>query len=84
MTPFDRRRSLAALAVLAGTALGAAAWRPLFAAAPATAGEPVVWPQVRLLDGSNWGAEQASGKTVAAAFRAGGLARPGCKHYNDN
>ena len=76
MTRFDRRRSLAALA---GTALGAAAWRPLLAA-PAAPGEPVIWPQVRLLDGSSWGAAQADGKAVVAVFWS--TTCPFCRRHN--
>jgi thiol-disulfide isomerase/thioredoxin len=76
MTQFDRRRSLVALA---GTALGAAASRPLLAA-PAAAGEPVVWPQLRLLDGSAWGAAQADGKAVVAVFWS--TTCPFCRRHN--
>jgi thiol-disulfide isomerase/thioredoxin len=73
MMRLDRRRSLAALA---GTALGAAAWRPLRAAP----GEPVVWPQVRLLDGSPWSAAQAEGKAVVAVFWS--TTCPFCRRHN--
>ena len=76
MMRLDRRRSLAALA---GTALGAAAWRPLLAA-PAAPGEPVSWPQVRLLDGSPWGAAQADGKAVVAVFWS--TTCPFCRRHN--
>lgn len=64
MTQLDRRRSLAALA---GIALGAAAWRPLLAA-PGAAREPVIWPQVKLIDGRAWSAAQADAKAVVAVF----------------
>jgi len=76
MTQFDRRRSLVALT---GVALGAAAGHPLLAA-PAAGGEFVVWPQVRLLDGSIWGAAQASGKAVVAVFWS--ITCPFCRRHN--
>jgi thiol-disulfide isomerase/thioredoxin len=76
MTQFDRRRSLAALA---GAALGTTVWRPLFAA-PAAPGEPVVWPQVGLLDGSAWSAAQADGKAVVAVFWS--TTCPFCRRHN--
>lgn len=64
MSGLCRRRSLA---LVAGMALGPAAWSPL-SAAPAAPGEPVHWPQVRLLDGSAWGSASADGKAVVAVF----------------
>ncbi|MGL6113007.1 MAG: TlpA disulfide reductase family protein [Rubrivivax sp.] len=76
MMRLDRRRSLAALA---GTALGAAAWHPLLAA-PAAPGEPVVWPQIRLLDGRAWSAAQADGKAVVAVFWS--TTCPFCRRHN--
>jgi thiol-disulfide isomerase/thioredoxin len=76
MTQFDRRRGLAALA---GIAFGMSPWRPLFAAAAAP-GEPVVWPQLRLLDGSAWGAAQAEGKAVVAVFWS--TTCPFCRRHN--
>jgi thiol-disulfide isomerase/thioredoxin len=76
MMRLDRRRSLAALA---GTALGAADWRPLLAA-PAAPGEPVLWPRVRLLDGSAWSAAQAHGKAVVAVFWS--TTCPFCRRHN--
>lgn len=63
--PTGPRRS--ALRRLGGGALAALLpWRAL-AAAP-RAGDPVVWPEVTLLDGSRWGAEQARGKAVVVVF----------------
>jgi thiol-disulfide isomerase/thioredoxin len=76
MRQFDRRQSLAALA---GTAFGTVAWRPLFAA-PVAPGEPVVWPQVRLLDGAAWSAAQADGKAVVAVFWS--TTCPFCRRHN--
>ena len=64
MSGLRRRRSLA---LVAGMALGPAAWLPLLAA-PAAPGEPVRWPQVRLLDGSPWGPARTDGKAVVAVF----------------
>jgi thiol-disulfide isomerase/thioredoxin len=63
MKPIDRRRMLL---TLAGGSLGAV-WAPL-QAAPAAPGEPVHWPQVRLLDGAGWNAARADGKAVVAVF----------------
>ena len=37
-------------------------------AAPAAPGETVRWPQVRLLDGRTWSAEQANGQAVVVVF----------------
>ena len=51
-------------------AIGAAAiaaGQPL-RAAPAQPGEPVRWPQVRLLDGGTWSAEQARNQAVVVVF----------------
>jgi thiol-disulfide isomerase/thioredoxin len=76
MMRLDRRRSLAALA---GTAFGTMAW-PALHAAPAAPGEPVVWPQVRLLDGSAWSAAQADGKAVVAVFWS--TTCPFCRRHN--
>jgi thiol-disulfide isomerase/thioredoxin len=76
MMLLDRRRSLAAVA---GTAFGAAAW-PALLAAPAAPGEPVAWPQVRLLDGSAWSAAQADGKAVVAVFWS--TTCPFCRRHN--
>jgi thiol-disulfide isomerase/thioredoxin len=76
MMQLDRRRSLAALA---GTAFGTMAWRGLLAA-PAAPGHPVIWPQVRLLDGRAWSAAQADGKAVVAVFWS--TSCPFCRRHN--
>lgn len=75
MKRFDRRCLLLALA---GGSLGAA-WAPL-QAAPAAPGEPVQWPQVRLLDGAGWSAAQADGKAVVAVFWS--TTCPFCRRHN--
>jgi len=63
-----RRRLLATLArpAVAAALPGLAAWPAR--AAPAQPGEPVRWPQVDLLDGGNWSAEQARGRAVIVVF----------------
>lgn len=55
-----KRRSLLALASLP---LAASSW-----AAPAQAGQPVVWPEVSLLDGRRFGPAQAAGQAVVVVF----------------
>lgn len=64
------------IGALAGSALGAR-WA---LAAPAEPGTPVTWPQVRLLDGSDWGAQQAQGKAVVVVFWS--TTCPFCKRHN--
>jgi thiol-disulfide isomerase/thioredoxin len=63
-----RRQVLAALARPAAAAAlsGLAAWPAR--AAPAQPGEPVRWPQVNLLDGGAWSAEQVQGRAVIVVF----------------
>ena len=56
-----------ALALLGGVA-AAAAWPGCAQAAPAEPGQRVSWPEVTLLDGSRWGAEQARDKAVIVVF----------------
>ncbi len=73
MKAVQRRRVLLALAC---GSLGPA---PLLAA-PAAPGEPVRWPQVRLLDGSAWTAAQADGKAVVAVFWS--VTCPFCRRHN--
>ena len=62
-------------------AAGAAAALPVPAlAAPAQPGETVHWPQVRLLDGQTWSAEQARGQAVVVVFWA--TTCPFCLRHN--
>jgi thiol-disulfide isomerase/thioredoxin len=75
MKALHRRQLLLALA---GCGLGAAG-TPL-QAAPAAPGEPVQWPQVRLLDGAGWNAAQADGKVVVAVFWS--ITCPFCRRHN--
>jgi thiol-disulfide isomerase/thioredoxin len=72
----DRRRMLTALAA---AALGGAALAPV-RAAPATPGETVHWPQVRLLDGTSWSAAQAVDRAVVAVFWS--TTCPFCRRHN--
>lgn len=59
----SRRRTLAMIGALplGGLALPARA-------VPAAPGERIMWPEVRLLDGSRWSATQAQGKAVVVVF----------------
>ena len=75
MKTLDRRRMVAALAASARAAGGGPA-----RAAPATPGEAVHWPQVRLLDGARWSAAQAEGKAVVAVFWS--TTCPYCRRHN--
>lgn len=58
-----RRHALATLAAFAAAGVAAPG-----RAAPAQPGEPVVWPEVTLLDGSRWSAASAQGKAVVVVF----------------
>ena len=49
-------------------------------AAPAQPGQSVSWPQVRLLDGRTWSAEQARGQAVVVVFWA--TTCPFCLRHN--
>ncbi len=73
MKTVQRRRVLLALAC------GSLGPTPLLAT-PAVPGEPVRWPQVRLLDGSGWTAAQAEGKAVVAVFWS--ITCPFCRRHN--
>ncbi len=64
-----KRRSLLALA--------ASSW-----AAPAQAGQPVVWPEVSLLDGSRFGPAQAAGQAVVVVFWS--TTCPFCRRHNQH
>ena len=75
MMALDRRRMLATVAAGALAAAG----RPA-RAAPASPGEAVRWPQVRLLDGARWSAAQAEGKAVVAVFWSSTC--PYCRRHN--
>ena len=77
MSKLSRRHGLA---LIAG-ALAVPAVMPL-QAAPAAPGQPVAWPQVRLLDGSTWSAAQAEGKAVVAVFWS--LTCPYCQRHNNH
>lgn len=59
----QRRQALATIAALPTMCT----WAPA-QAAPAQPGEPVAWPEVTLLDGRRWSAEQARGKAVVVVF----------------
>lgn len=74
--PPDRR---AMLKTLAAAALGPTAVVPA-RAGPAVVGEAVSWPQVRLLEGGQWGAAQAQGKAVVAVFWS--TTCPFCRRHN--
>lgn len=71
----SRRDSLALIAA----AVTAPVVPPL-RAAPAAPGQGVVWPQVRLLDGTPWGAAQTEGKAVVAVFWS--ITCPYCQRHN--
>jgi peroxiredoxin len=73
----SRRQALTAIAasVTAGASHTAAA-------NPAAQGERVQWPQVKLLDGSPFGARQAEGKAVVAVFWS--TTCPFCKRHNQH
>ncbi len=78
--PSARRRLLVA-AWAAGASAGAAL--PLLAlAAPAAKGEPVAWPEVRLLDGSPMPAPSASGKAAVVVFFS--TTCPFCARHNQH
>ena len=62
-------------------ALAAAVAAPL-AAAPATPGEPVAWPEVSLLDGSRFGAAQAAGRALVVVFWS--TTCPFCRRHNEH
>jgi thiol-disulfide isomerase/thioredoxin len=56
-------------------------WLPgLSVAAPAQPGQPVVWPEVKLLDGSRWSADNTRGKPVVVVFWS--LTCPFCLRHN--
>jgi thiol-disulfide isomerase/thioredoxin len=78
MKPLSRRRGLS---LLAGSVMAPLAWSPV-RAAPAAAGEAVVWPRVSLLDGSAWGPARTEGKAVVAVFWS--LTCPYCQRHNDH
>jgi thiol-disulfide isomerase/thioredoxin len=61
--------------------LTAAGVRPAFAA-PAQPGQTVAWPDVRLLDGSRFGAAQVAGKAVVVVFWS--TTCPFCKRHNQH
>jgi thiol-disulfide isomerase/thioredoxin len=61
--------------------LASAAFVPgLGRTAPAKPGETVRWPQVQLLDGQTWSAEQARGQAVVVVFWA--TTCPFCLRHN--
>lgn len=72
-----RRRAVLST-LLSATAL--AGWAQAASAAPAQRGEPVVWPSVRLLDGSPWSAEQARDRAAVVVFWR--LDCPYCERHN--
>lgn len=77
MNPLSRRQGLSLIAA----ALAAPAGLPAHAA-PAAPGQPVAWPQVRLLDGPAWSAAQTEGKAVVAVFWS--LTCPYCQRHNNH
>jgi peroxiredoxin len=74
-----RRQAIAIMTAM--TAIAGLPAAPLLArAAPAAAGEPVLWPEVTLLDGSRWSDAQARGKAVVAVFWS--TTCPFCQRHN--
>jgi peroxiredoxin len=64
--------------------LGGLALAPLAlpVAAAVERGQPVVWPEVKTLDGSTWGAKQAEGRAVVAVFWS--VSCPFCRRHNEH
>lgn len=51
-------------------------------AAPTAAGQPVAWPEVRLLDGGSFGARQAEGHAMVVVFWS--VTCPFCRRHNQH
>ncbi|MBX3634274.1 MAG: TlpA family protein disulfide reductase [Rubrivivax sp.] len=75
MKRLTRRRLLATAAALPVAA-------PAALAAPAAPGSTVQWPEVTLLDGSRFGAEQARGRALVVVFWS--ITCPFCRRHNQH
>lgn len=72
-----RRHAISAVA-----AAVAPMWWTAAAAAPAAAGQAVAWPEVTLLDGSRFGAAQATGRALVVVFWS--TTCPFCRRHNEH
>ncbi len=77
-----KRRKLVFAPAAVGACGLAGAWPMAATAAPAQPGQAVVWPTVRLADGSRFGPEQVAGKAVVVVFWS--TTCPFCKRHNQH